>query len=483
MPRSPDSSAEPSHRRVLATMIAAAVLLGAVLVVFLQPWGPKMIDLDVYRAAASALLHGSDPYSAHGPDGLPFTYPIFAALVFVPFAVLPTVAARVAITLLSFGALWVICHLTLRQVLPDRSRRQLAVWSVPVAVLAVSTHPVLDTLLFGQVNLVLVAMVLVDMFLVRGRGRGVLVGLATGIKLTPGLFLIYFLVTGQRRAARTAALTAALTVAAGFALRPRGAWAFWTRYVLDPARTGNVTYAGNQSVLAITARLLRRITPPPALTWSLVAIVVVAALVIARRRYRAGDELTAVSVVGVAALLASPISWTHHWVWFIPVLAVVAAWAHRTRPDDRPWWRLPRWWVLGVATLVVWSGPMRFTPKNGLRELTQTPPQQLVANSFGLLAVLFLGWAGWLAYHRLPAATPVPVTTLVGSGGRGDGGRADAAGRAGRGAAGGAGRRGRVGDDVDHEPQRAGRVTGGLVGVGEAARNVELDPAADLGAD
>src|SRR5262249_55575543 len=156
------------------------------------------IDLDVYRAAARGVLHG-DPYSVTGPDGLPFTYPVFSALAFVPFAVIPRVVAQVLMTLLSFAALWVIMQVIARQLLPQRSDRTLLMVSVPATVITISAHPVLDTLMFGQVNLILMAMVLLDLLVVTGRGRSVLVGLATGIKLTPGLFIVYYLVTGQRR--------------------------------------------------------------------------------------------------------------------------------------------------------------------------------------------------------------------------------------------------------------------------------------------
>lgn len=370
----------------------------AVLVVFLQPWAPQMIDLDVYRTGASAVLHGTDPYRVAGPAGLPFTYPIFAAMVFVPFALLPELAARSVLTVASFAALIVICHVSVRQLVPRFSHRQAALVSLPAAVLAVFAHPMLDTLSFGQINLILAAMVLADVFLITGPGRGVLVGLAAGIKLTPGLFLIYYLVTGQRRAARTAAIAAAATVLAGFAVQPRAAWAYWSRYLWDPGRAGGVTYAENQSILAVTARLLRTPQAPSWLTLTLSAVVVVAAAAIARRANQVGDELTAVSVIAAAALLASPISWTHHWVWFLPATAAVAAWCHRA---GGRW----RWWLLAAAVCVFWTAPMRFMPKNDLRELAQTPAQQLVTNSFALLALVFLAWAGY-------------TVGLVGRGGR-----------------------------------------------------------------
>jgi alpha-1,2-mannosyltransferase len=408
-----------------------------------------MIDLSVYRVAARAVITGVDPYSVGGPEGLPFTYPMFAALLFVPFTLVPEVLARAAITLVSFAALVLICQITVRQVLPGRTARQALLISLPAAVVALTAHPVLDTLFFGQVNLVLVALVLTDMFVLRGRSRGALVGLATGIKLTPGLFLVYYLVTGQRRAARNAAVMTALTVVAGFAVRPVATWEFFTRYMLDPARAGNVTYTGNQSILATTARLLRNAHPPAALTWGLSAAVVVFALLLARRLHRRGEELTAVSVVATAALLASPISWTHHWVWFIPATAVVARSVYLAGGG----WR---WVPLGLAELVLWTGPMRLMPKNDLRELADDRFQQLITNSFVLVAVAFLFWAAWPSANRL--ANRLGKDVFVAR--RRQGNRTLVVG----------------GEHVDHEPQRTGRLVADRVGIGEGLRDVELHP-------
>ena len=372
--------------------ITAAALIGAAAAFALGPWAPRMTDLIVYQAGAQALLDGVDLYTVTDPGtGLPFTYPVFAAMVFVPFAVVPDALARVAITALTLAALLLVTATTLRWRRPEAvAPRSAAVFAV--AALAVVSHPVSDTLLFGQINVILLAMVLADVFVVRGRGRGVLVGIAAGIKLTPGLFVLYYLVTGQRREARNAALAGLGTLAVGFILQPGPAWDYLTRHMLDPARTGNVTYAGNQSLLATTARLLRDPLPPAWLTLGLSAVVAVTALVLAYRLDRLGHRLAAVCVVGVATLLASPIAWTHHWVWLVPCLSVYAAWA----AGRTPW----AWVPFGVAVLAYWTGPMRFMPKNDLRELAHNLPQQLITNSFALLALGFLAWAAYLSRMR-----------------------------------------------------------------------------------
>jgi alpha-1,2-mannosyltransferase len=362
-----------------------------------------MIDFEVYRVGADALIHGTDIYTVAEPGtGLVFTYPVFAAVAFVPFAVLPAAVGRILLTALSLAALFLIVHLTVRQVCAGRTGGRSLAWSVPLSVVAVAVHPVWETLTFAQVNLILTAMVLVDVLSARpGRWRGVLVGIATGIKLVPGIFIVYFLVTGQRRAALTAAVTTLGTIALGFAVQPGPAWDYWTRHALNPDRTGGIAYVTNQSLLGVTARLLRDPHPPRVISLVLGALVVAAALVLARRLARSGQALTAVSVVAVAALLASPVSWSHHWVWVIPVLGTVVVWARDSVPAAR--WR---WWVFGVVTAIVVSGPMQFTPKEELRELDHSLGQQLVANVYALLALAYLAWVA-VGVWRQNAPSPV----------------------------------------------------------------------------
>ncbi len=383
-------------------VVVALVALGVALGLYNAPWGPNMIDLHVYRVGARSLLTGTDLYTVAEPGtGLVFTYPVFAAVLFIPFAVLPLLLARILLLVVSLSALFVIVHLTVQRVRESTGRTggSTLAWSVPLSVAAVVVHPVWETLNFGQVNLILTALVLVDVLAVGRRWRGVFVGIATGIKLVPGIFIVYFLVTGQRRAALTAALTTLGTIALGFAVQPEPAWDFWTSHALNPDRTGGIAYVTNQSFLGVTARLLRDPHPPRSISLALGAAVVVLALLLARRLARSGDALTAVSVVGVAALLASPVSWSHHWVWVIPCLGTLVIWAQGGQPVAA--WR---WWVVGVVTAIVVTGPMQFTPKEELRELDHTLPQQLIANVYALLAVAYLGWAA-VRSVRAPVST------------------------------------------------------------------------------
>jgi alpha-1,2-mannosyltransferase len=393
------SMARADIRWVIGGLIAAALLL----VGFLGPWGPDMVDLEIYRMGGSALLSGSDVYAVRDPaTGLAFTYPVFAAVLFIPFAAVPMSLAKLVILALSLAALWTIVHLTVEAVRQSIGavRGSAFAWSIPLSVIAVIAHPVLQTMLFGQVNLILAAFVLIDV-LRRDRSpfRGALVGIAAGIKLVPGIFIVYFLVTGQRRAAVTALLTTLGTVVAGFLASPSASWSYWTNHALDPDRMGGIAYVTNQSILGMSARLLREPHPPPALTFTLSAIVVAAVLLIARQLVRVGDQIMAVSVVAIASLLASPIAWSHHWVWFIPCLGTLVIWAW----PNGSWWR---WSVVGVATAILMIGPMQFMPKTGLRELHHTLPQEFIANIYGLLAVTYLFWAAYRAQRARQRSAP-----------------------------------------------------------------------------
>jgi alpha-1,2-mannosyltransferase len=411
----PARSARSGHGILLVCLVAVGLVLGAA---FLGPWGPRFLDMQVYRVGATALLAGDDIYHAReAVTGLPFTYPVFAAMMFVPFAAVPMWFARGAILYLSLASLVFVCWVTGREQFGWRGRPSL-VRSLLIGLASVALHPVLDTLLFGQVNLLLMAAVLADVLLVRGRYRGILVGLATGIKLTPGLFIAYYLVTGQWRAARNATLTFAATVLVGLAVQPSGAWAFWTGYMFDPGRTGNFTYAGNQSLSATVARLTRDAEPSRLLTLGLGAVVVVLVLFTARRLRLRGDVLASICVTAVGALLVSPISWTHHWVWCVPALAVAVAWTRSGdgRPGGRGAWL---WAAVVTAAVVFLTGPMRFLPKNDLLELRHTHPQQVIANSFALLALGFLIWAAVRTTRPVSRpTTPDPIPrqpTLTGA--------------------------------------------------------------------
>ena len=276
----------------VALIAAAAALAG---------WlHSDLTDLHVYRHAGQALLDGLSPYAADDPvTGLPFTYPPFAAVVMLPLAVLPAQAAAAVWTAASVAALAAVVVIALREVHLDARG-----WLVAALVIgALALEPVWQNLSFGQVNLVLMAAVVVDLTRPDRRFSGVLVGLAAAVKLTPLVFVVLLLLVGRRGAAGRAALTFLATIAVGFAIAPGAAASYWTLGLLDADRVGPPWLAHNQSAYGVLTRLLGE--SPSALLWLGIALPLGgAALLVAAAWWRRGERLLGTGIAGLAMLLA-----------------------------------------------------------------------------------------------------------------------------------------------------------------------------------
>jgi alpha-1,2-mannosyltransferase len=298
-----------SPRSSLAIAITAAVAIAAS--------HRRLGDVKVYRAGGRAIL-GGNVYAVHvGAYG--FTYPPFAAELFAAIAWLPVSAMFVALTAASAAALYVV----LRRSLPDIDTG----WRAAACVMSLAlTRPVVATVVWGQIDLVLAALVLHDLLV---RRSGVLVGLAAAVKLTPAIFIAYLLICGRKREAWTATLTFAGAAVFGALTAPTASWRYWTHDAFAGSGIGGFNHVGNQSVRGLAERLLG-----PSLgssIWLLLAVpLLVVGLVLARRAARAKDEILGAGIAGVTACLVSPVSWTHHWVWCIPCLATLPAFSRLT---------------------------------------------------------------------------------------------------------------------------------------------------------
>lgn len=291
-----------------------------------------LVDLQVYRAGGRAVLDGARLYRVQFA-GLRFTYPPFAAVVFTIFAALPWTAAEGLVTVGSAVALPVTLYLALR-LAPVRSwltRGAALRLALLAGAAAIWLEPVRSTLGFGQVNLFLAAAVLYDLNRPdTARLKGVAIGLAAGIKLTPAIFVVYLLATRRYRAAAVATATFAATAAFTFAVLPADSARFWTTNVVNPGRISPVQDDLNQSLFGALARTLH--TPHVTLVWLPVAVVIgLIAMALAVRAQRAGNEAAGFSLCAIAGLLISPISWTHHWTIAVPalLLAAVMTWHRR----------------------------------------------------------------------------------------------------------------------------------------------------------
>lgn len=344
------------------------------------------LDLEVYAFGARTLLDGGHLYAADDPaTGLPFTYPPFAALLMAGLALLPLPVS---------AALWAATGVLALALVVHVVRPDLAPWAVlGVCVAALALEPVRETLTFGQVNLLLMALVVVDLLGPRRRWSGALVGLAAAVKLTPLVFVVLLLGTGRRGDAARAVVAVVGAGVVGALVAPRSSWDYWTSVLADPERPGSPAFATNQSVSGVLARALGG--PAPTLLWLIVAgAVSLGVLALGCVWWRRGDPALGVGLAAVAMLLASPISWSHHWVWALPVALVLLE-------------RGPRWAAAGWAAVFVLA-PFWLLPHRDDVEYAWSPAQQVVGSAYVVAGVLLAAGAALALGLARPARPPSP---------------------------------------------------------------------------
>lgn len=376
----------------------ASLLVGAVLLFFGPPGKfptAYRLDVDVYRTGAQVFLDGGDIYDSLPVLGngvhLPFTYPPVAAALFTGFAVMPLWLGSTLLTLASIAAVALVVRIVLDQTC-DRSNAQL--WWLVAAAMSIGLWfgPVRETLVKGQINAVLMTLVVVGVTLGRGRWwGGALVGLAIAIKLTPAVFLLLFILRRDWRGAVMTVASFAVFTGVGHLLMPNDSREYWTHTLTDTGRIGGVGYAGNQSINAVLYRLGFD-GATRTLFWFVVAMVVGLLIAwVAGRLLFYGHDIAATVAVGFAALFCSPVSWGHHWVWSLPLVVLMLVWAARPETHTRRWL-----WLAGTGTLVFLATPQWWFPHDDDVELQWSGLQQLVGSSYplwGLITLLAVGWS------------------------------------------------------------------------------------------
>ncbi len=304
-------------------ILAGLVLVTAAVLVLLEQRN-QFFDSKVYSGAVRYWLrdHGMiyDFLRAGTPYG--FTYPPFAAMVMSPMAVLPfwlvVVFASIG-TVVTTGLLtwWFLAPLFARRGWTPRWYA----WAVATG-LALVFEPVRETFTFGQVNTLLLTLVAADLLFGVARGKawgGVGVGLATAIKLTPGVFILYLLVTRRFKAAATSVGAAAAVSLLAAVLAPDQSREFWTSALWDTGRVGVLSFLSNQSYRGFLARL--PVDPVASDLWIAGVLVLLAFWVWRlRRTAAAGDEFGGLALTGVLGCLISPVTWIHHCVWLLPAI-------------------------------------------------------------------------------------------------------------------------------------------------------------------
>ncbi|MFF4809334.1 glycosyltransferase 87 family protein [Micromonospora chersina] len=401
------------RRTVARTGIVAAVAYAAWLAIgaFGRPY--NFFDMKIYHGAVVYWASGNELYDFIAPSTtLGFTYPPFAGLAMLPMSWLPVDAAGWLNALASIAALAVVLAALLR---PIVDRLGWSLWfTVGIATpLAAAIEPSRETLGYGQVNLLLFALIMADLVGLRWRARrgthyetadsalarfvysgvwaGVGIGLATAVKLTPALFVGYLVITRQWRAALTAVGTAVGVTIATFGLVGAESRTYFTSVLWQTERVGAADMTANQSLAGLLARLYDSIDTP-GLLWLAFSVLMLALGLSRAASARAdGDELTAFTLVGLTANVISPISWSHHLVWVIPAVIVLADAAVRRREASRG--LLPRATGTPPATGVpALRPPIWYPTLTGLR------------HGIGALGLylLFLISPIWPYEHQLP---------------------------------------------------------------------------------
>jgi len=355
---------------------AVVALLVLPFVIAYSHWWPRLpntIDLQVYVYAVRDMLAGRDIFQTITPGWkLPFIYPPISAVLMTPLGFGPYVFWQLVWTVAGVGAMQSV----LRRCGVPRGWKLALVGSVAL----VAVEPIRTTLGYGQVNTFLMALVVADL-LPRWPGapqrerstQGVLVGLATSVKLTPALFGVFAFLAGRRKVAIVSGLSFLAFTAVGYVFLPRNTVEYYTGLSGGDTRSpASPFYVGNQNLVGVFYRLSDGTGRGTTLLgFGVAALVALLGTLVAVHWWRVGQKVFAIALVGLCTNLASPVSWTHHYVWILPMGVAVLTQA------------LPRWVRVVAGFWVVWVAmclPLAVLPYGDRVELTYTPLQELVAN-------------------------------------------------------------------------------------------------------
>ncbi|MCV7303331.1 DUF2029 domain-containing protein [Mycobacterium barrassiae] len=386
---------------------------------------PYRIDIDVYRMGGQAWLDGRPLYAdgvmfaTRGGLDLPFTYPPLAAVAFAPFALFSLDVASIAITSSTLILLIVATTIVLTRldVWPDPAGGRSPVTGEPawlrrvwlaaaiVAPAVIYLEPIRSNFDFGQINVVLMTLVIADCVPRKTPWpRGMLLGLAIALKLTPAVFLLYFLLRRDTRALIVAVASALVATLAGFAFAWRDSIEYWTETVRNTDRIGTATLNTNQNIAGALARLglgegIRFVL------WTVACFAVLALTVWAARRVlKAEQPVVALICVAMFGLVVSPVSWSHHWVWVLPAVLVISIVAYRTRHVG-----LAVVSLVGIA-LMIWT-PIQLMPEH--QETSASLWRQLAGGSYVWWAIAVIAVAGTVTLRPAARNDTVVAETRV----------------------------------------------------------------------
>ena len=436
----PPETSQPGRRALAWAAVAFGLSLAAYAAdIALHPLSLtfRFFDLNIYNHAGLLVRH--DPaalYTWHFMPGVQYLYTPFAAAGFAVTSFLPWALLKWLMAAASFAAVPVTVWVTFGQLGWRGRRRQAAV--LGLSAVALWMEPALVSLQQGQIELVLMMLIAVDLCQPDSRRwKGVGVGVAAGIKLVPLIFIVYLVVAGKLRQAAVATAAFAGTVLIGFAVLPGQSVKFWlTGYFLHSGDFPVVSLGSlrNQSLLAM---VIRASGGRDTALW-LAAAVAVGSLGLAAAAvlHRRGQPTAGWITCAVTGVLLSPISWDNHWVWIVPMLTLLTYTAIRARGALRLAWFAVA--AVAAAVFLDWpaevAGSRAFVP-HGLLGFHFGPHilaevfhlhglQQITWNVYVLpglvMLALMVAWAAiaWRRGRRIRPPVPLPaapVPTAVGS--------------------------------------------------------------------
>ena len=377
-----------------AVVSLAAALSYGLFVAF----GTYEVDLGVYLRLGGRYILTPHLYSSAVPNTeLLFTYPPFAALLFAPWqrAFSTVHSVQTVWTIGNMAALVALLVLSFRIIKPEMDRKAAMRLGLLLSLPALLLNPVVITVDFGQVNLVVTLLVMWDLLSQRRIGSwqaplGVATGLAAAVKLTPILFVPYLILTRRTRGALTCVVTFVVCELVTFLLSPTSSRAYWTHALFKPGRAGNLSYVGDQNLVASVERLHHGLVSNVALL-PVLATVAAGGLWLAALAHRRSSPMLGLLICAATGLLVSPISWVHHMVWVIPAILWLGL------AKDRPRFGVPL--AIGTAVLF-WIAPIWWVPYVSASDLHLNTWQLVAGNSFFFALVLFVVGAVVLLTRR-----------------------------------------------------------------------------------
>lgn len=342
-------------------------------------------DVDVYRLGADTFLHGHSIYTQLpvSPVGgaLPYTYPPFSAVMFTPLAIVPPAIGYPLLTgVTCLGLIPIV--LAYRKTSPELRGLLAKPWMVLAACcVLVVAHPVANTIFWGQINVLLMMLVALDVLWPNPKWpRGALIGIAAAIKLTPAGFVLIFLLRKDFRAVVVSFLSFLLMTAIAFVLMPGDSWLYWTDRIFHASGMNIGPIHANEAVVSSYVKLGLSGSTLVAVGGASVLAVAAMTWLGTQRALKDGNLPMALGVNATGVLLLSPISWSHHWILALPTAALILVMGYR----KHDFWLLFAGWA---GCVILWLAPHYQVP---LEYEIWSFPQKVAGSSYQIIAVIFL---------------------------------------------------------------------------------------------